>query len=344
MGRLGQGFVALCLLTTLVGAASAQSVRVLGRSVSDGRGGFTVAWPNSGFETTFTGSRLTVKIEDSGKNWFDVEVDGKNTPLALKPGLNAYTLFDGAKGGHVVRFTRRTNGLSGETRITAIKADGELQTPRAPDRRMLVIGDSIASGYGVEGANQSCSFSPATENANLAYAALTSEAFKADLQNISLDGHGMFRNYSGNDSTMTQLSWRTLPGGPAKWPVASFTPQVIVVNLGVNDFSQGDPGVGFERTYVAFLGDLRAAYPNAWIFGAFGAMLDGAKYNAARAAVSHAVTARRAAGDQRVEFLEFHPPETQNRYGCDWHPGRNAQADMAQTLQRAILHAGAWTN
>jgi lysophospholipase L1-like esterase len=344
MGVLSRGFIALCLLAASAGAASAQSVRILGRSVTDNHGGFTVAWPSSGFETTFTGAKLTATIEDSGKNWYDVEVDGKTSPLALKAGLNTYTLFDGVKGGHVVRFTRRTNGLSGGTHIKAIKADGPMQAPHPSDRRMLVIGDSIASGYGVEGPNQSCAFSPETENANLSFAALTAGAFKADLQNISLDGHGVYRNYAGGGPTMTELSWRTLPDNPTRLPASAPAPQVVVVNLGVNDFAQGDPGPAFGAAYLAFLRDLRGAYPDAWIFGTFGAMLDGARYQAARTAIGKAVSTRQSAGDRRVDFVEFTPPNGPNRYGCDWHPGREAQKDMARTLQRAIVHAGAWTN
>ena len=343
-GVLGRGVFALCLLTAAASAASAQSVRVLGRSLADGRGGFTIAWPNSGFETAFTGARLRVTLEDGGKNLFDLEVDGNTSRIDLKPGVNTYTLFEGAKASHLVRFTRRTNGLSGETHIMAIKSDGRLAAPHAPERRLLVIGDSIASGYGVEGANQSCSFSLETENATLGFAALAAEALKADLENVSLDGHGLYRNYGGQGPTMAELSWRILPDHPARRPAEAPAPQVVVVNLGVNDFAQGEPGPGFVSGYVSFLKDLRGAYPDAWIFGAFGAMLSGSNYEAGRDAVSTAVSARRTAGDLRLEFLEFHPPDGPNRFGCDWHPGRAAQQDMARTLQRAILHAGAWAN
>ena len=126
MGIFGRGSVALCVLAASAGAASAQSVRLLGQSVADadGRGGFTLTQPDSGFETTFTGTRLTVTLEDTGKNWFDIEVDGKSRPLALKPGLNTYTVLLPSGDGHIVRFKRRDSGLSGDTHISAIKTDG----------------------------------------------------------------------------------------------------------------------------------------------------------------------------------------------------------------------------
>jgi hypothetical protein len=125
MGIFGRGFISLCVLAGVAGAASAQSVRVLGQSVADvdGRGGFTLTQPDSGFETAFAGTRLTVTLEDTGKNWFDVEVDGKSRPLALKPGMNTYTVIVPPGNDHVVRFKRRDSGLSGDTHITTIKAD-----------------------------------------------------------------------------------------------------------------------------------------------------------------------------------------------------------------------------
>ena len=338
--------IATCVLaaSACAGAASAQSVRILGRSLADGFGGFTLAWPNSGFETAFTGARLRVTLDDTGKNRFDVEVDGKSSELDLKPGVNTYTLFEGAEGEHVLRITRRSNGLAGETHVMAITADARMRAPHAPARRMLVIGDSIASGYGVLGADQFCGYSPETENANAAFAALTAAALRADLQNISLDGRGLYRNYGGDSGpTMNELSWRTLPDNPARWAMRHPLPGVIVVSLGVNDFADGDPGPGFGAAYVAFLRKLRRAYPDAWIFATFGAMLSDANYDAARTAISNAVSVQLSAGDARLKFLEFRPPQGPNRYGCDWHPGREAQQDMARTLERAILDAGAWT-
>lgn len=335
--------VPLAALLFSVGAASAEPVRVLGRSVSDSAGGFSIAWPTSGFEASFSGPKLTATIEDPGKNLFDVEIDGVTTKLALKPGTQTYVLFDGKPGQHLVRMMRRTNGLTGPTYFKNISAQG-LSPTKDLARRMLVIGDSISAGYGVEGKDQFCSFTAETENANLSYAALAARALNADLHDIALDGYGAYRNYAGDDATMSALSWRTLPGAPAKWSSAAFQPDVIVVNLGTNDFANGEPGPGFGQAYLALLKSLRAAYPSAWIFGAAGGMLDEAKRKAAASAISSSVETRKAAGDPRNIFIVFNPPETGRRYGCDWHPGRDAQQDMAQTLQRAIIRTGVWTN
>jgi hypothetical protein len=63
------------------GPASAQDVRVLGRSIPDGSGGFTIQWPGSGFEARFRGTTLTASIEDYGQISLNVELDGKISRL-----------------------------------------------------------------------------------------------------------------------------------------------------------------------------------------------------------------------------------------------------------------------
>ena len=72
------------LLLVLDGAAHAEGVRILGRSMADPAGGFTIQWPSSGFEATFTGTQLTATIDDWGSNWLNVEIDGVTTRLDLR--------------------------------------------------------------------------------------------------------------------------------------------------------------------------------------------------------------------------------------------------------------------
>jgi len=334
--------VILCALA-FSGPALAQDVRVLGRSIPDGSGGFSVQWPGSGFEARFRGATLTASIEDHGQTSFNVELDGKRDRLDLTSGTHVYTLFAGAAGDHTIRVTRRTNANAGVTRIGMVRSDGTVQPTAPPERRMLVIGDSVSSGYGVEGPDQSCTYSRATQNQDAAYAALTARAFGADLHNLAIDGAGLVRNHGGAKSTIASQIKNTLPDDPRLWPVAAFQPQVIVVYLGTNDFSDGDPGPDFGSAYVRILEDLRSDYPKARIFAAVGPMLGGSAYAAARDAIRAAVKAREALSDSKVEVIEFQPPKSGRQFGCDWHPGLDAQKNMAETLQRAIARDLGWS-
>src|SRR5215470_11376851 len=113
--------VILCALA-LAGPASAQDVRVLGRSIPGQSGGFSVQWPGSGFEARFRGTTLTASIEDYGQTSFNVEVDGKISRLDLTPGTHMYTLFTGTGGDRTIRITRRTNANAGPTRIGMVRS------------------------------------------------------------------------------------------------------------------------------------------------------------------------------------------------------------------------------
>lgn len=337
--------VGLLVGAWLAGSATADplKVRVLGRSAPAEGGGVTLQWAASGFEARFAGKSFTASIFDEyGDNWLNVEVDGKPSVVQLKLGKADYLLFSGKFGSHTIRVTRRTNSQGGVMRLLAVRSDGVIE-PTAPAKRsLLVIGDSIASGYGVQGADQYCKYTKATQNADMAYPALTAKAFGADLELLAMDGWGLTRNYAGDTPTMKQMAWQTLPSNPTPWRLSKSSPQVIVVALGTNDFAGGDVGPAFIDDYVAVIQKLRGAYRQAHIFGVFGGMLDGERYTAGRNAIAAAIARLQKAGDRRVHFIEFKLPDTSRRWGCDWHPGIDAQQYMARTLQTRISQYGAW--
>ncbi len=334
---------ALAVAASLAGAAHAQSVRILGRSEPIADGGFAIQWPGSGFEVRMRGTRLTAQIEDWGDNWLNIEVDGQVTQIALEEGSWEYTLFDGLAGMHTIRVTRRTGTPTGPTLFRQISADGPIQPTDERMRRMLVIGDSVTSGYGIEGADQHCRYTYATQNHDLSYPALVARAFDADIHSVSADGRGLVRNFAGEEPPMAEIAWRELPNSDIAWARLAFRPQVIVVNLGAADFAAGDPGDGFDAAYIAMLQKLRETYPQAVIYGAFGGMLQAEAYAAARASIMEAVSGLRKAGDENVHFIEFTLSASPRRFGCDWHPGVDAHVQMAAALQAAIMRDLGWT-
>ncbi|RYG32355.1 MAG: hypothetical protein EON93_11385 [Burkholderiales bacterium] len=326
---------------SFAGAAHAQDVRILGRSQITPEGGFAIQWPASGFEATFTGGTLTATIDDWGANWLNVEVDGVATKVALREGTNSYTLFEGAPGPHKIKVTRRTGTDVGVTRIVEVKAAG-LSATTAPEQRLLVIGDSFASGHGVEGANGACTDVHGVQNADLAFPAVLAKSFGADVHVVAADGRGLMRNFGGTGPAMGTLAWQTLQDGDAAWAALAWQPQVIVIELGTNDFNAGDPGEAFSEAYVLLLRKLRTAYPDAQIIGSLGGSLWGKRYEAAKGSISGAIDFVRKAGDDKVAFIEMKLSTGPGRYGCDNHPGIRGQAQMAAALQREITRIAGW--
>jgi lysophospholipase L1-like esterase len=327
------------------------SYRVIGRHIANDDGSVQVAWPASGIEGGFRGSELSVTIEDAGETLMDVTIDGVTETLALEPGVHRYELRDWRNvADHRFRITRKSEIFSGGVSIIRgvdIGA-GDWIAPPAYDHRMLVLGDSISAGYGVLGADQTCSYSAETGAPLQTYAALTAAAFNAELNLIAISGRGVTRNYAGGEGLV--MGWqldKALPDHEPLWDPSAFRPELVVVNLGANDFSPGypdaeiesRPGEKFETEYAALLGALRAAYPEARIIAAIGPLGESGVADA----VARAVAAHNASANDAVGHIVLERAQSGHVWGCDWHPGVDSQRVMAAQLIGMIENELGWT-
>ncbi|HVZ98910.1 MAG TPA: GDSL-type esterase/lipase family protein [Caulobacterales bacterium] len=335
--RLVLSFLLLC------GAASAAGAgyRTMGRYAEASGGGATFAWPASGVEARFVGTRLVASIEDSGSTIMDLDVDGAMTQLHLQSGTRDYTLFSSpTRGEHYVRLTRRSEGGSGLTTIHAMNVDGEWRAPPAHAHRILFIGDSITVGYGAAGADEHCTYSVETSPPFDTYAARTAAAFDAEFHIVAISGRGVVRNYDGFEAPhMPELIDAALPDhAEMHWDAARFQPELIVINLGANDFSTADPGPTFEPRYLDMLRTLRARYPHARIFTAFGPE----HREDAIPRITAITESYNREAHENVSFVYLPPAESGRIFGCDWHPGEDTHARMAEALEEKIARDLGW--
>jgi lysophospholipase L1-like esterase len=343
----------------LEGDAFVCGVRAEGRFDRSDRDALTFAWSGSRISARFSGTSAGVVLTDAGgKNQFAVLIDGTLQPrkLAAKSGEHAYLLGDGlSPGEHEVVLHRLTEANQGETTFRGFqfgKAGALVSPGRAPARRIEVIGDSISTGYGNEGPDKTCHFSPETENHYLTYGAIAARAVGAELVTVAWSGKGVFSNRgSAVDTLVMPALWkRTLPErDDSRWNFAEYQPDAVVVNLGSNDFA---PEVAdyspFDRSYLAFIRDVRATYPTATIFCALGPALSDnwpegrMALTKARRGVTGAVDALRAHGDARIFFVEFPVQTGANGYGCDWHPSLRTHELMAAQLETELREKMKW--
>lgn len=305
-------------VTGLVGAAPGEAT--------------ALSWPASSISTVFTGDRLLATLSDTGDTWLDVEIDGVRGTISLLPGRHAYRLIENVPGTHNVRLAIRTEGAWSPMVFEGFDPGaGTLQAPPPPARHMLVIGDDIAAGYGIEGADQFCTYSRATQNANRSFAAVAARELGAGLSLVARSGRGLVRNYGGDPApTLAALYDEAMAAAPAA------SADTVVVHAGVNDFDSGDPGPAFREAYAAFLARLRADQPDALIVAAWGPTGRAETSDAAIAAVKGAVEMRRASGDGNVAFMNFTPSPDGQLYGCDWHPSADTQAHMGRQLAALV--------
>jgi lysophospholipase L1-like esterase len=316
------------------------------------------AWSGTTITTRFAGSTVAVDLEESGPgHHYQVVIDGEaTTRLATSSGRRTYPVASGLGAGrHEVTLHRLTEAFLGETRLHGVALDGGPPPVRVPSpraRRLELIGDSISAGYGNEGADESCPFTPATENHHRSWGAVAARALDADLVTIAWSGKGVFSN-RGNPAdlvSMPALWTRTLPEKDgSRWDFARYQPDAVIINLGTNDIAMTTPDWSpFAAAYLGFVRDVRARYPRALILCVLGPMLtdtwpeDRKALTTARAGITGAVAALTAEGDAAVAFLELAPQDGSTGFGCDWHPSVATHARMARDLEAALRARLGW--
>jgi lysophospholipase L1-like esterase len=304
------------------------------------------AWPGTAIALRFTGTAVGVTLSDNGNNVFEVVLDDKHAVVALQAGMKTYSLGTGlTAGAHDLLLYRRTEASFNETTFHGFDLPSSAYLPaKVAKHRLEVIGDSISAGYGNEGTNP-CRFMAATENQYLSYEAIAARAVDAELFTEAWSGIGMLHNYEGaTKDQMPVLYLRTLPErATSTWDFRKFVPEAVVINLGTNDFSQGDPGADFQTAYSKFVGDLREHYPAARFFLAVGPMLSGDSYTKAAAYLKAVIEARAKAGDKNLTLLEFASQNADaDGLGCDYHPSLETHRKMAGKLIAALKADLGW--
>jgi hypothetical protein len=295
-------------------------------------------WPGIYFEGRFQGTGVGIVLNDS-VNDYDVAIDGTTVASLTTPGQTTYWINSLTNGVHTVRLVKRTEsvGQVGEFGgFVAAPGGAILSPPAAPTRQIEYIGDSYTAGYGnLSTVGVDCSSAGGVtpnSDADLSFGALTAKSLGADYQIIAQSGMGMVRNYDGTspgtsfrtyyDNTL-QAAYPDTYQNPSTWD-----PQLIVIGLGINDFSTplnaGEQWTttaqlvaAYETAYEGFIAHLRALYGPHTIIVVSATYV----YNTTLFAQSaqQVVQALNSQGDNRVYYWYYSDPSL-NYLGCDYHP------------------------
>lgn len=233
-----------------------------------------LAWSGSGVVFRFRGTALKMGLnslgggvmDPSGVNYYNLIVDGKEQrsyPISTTDReLEISGLLDSV---HEVRIEKATEALCGRDEVTYLDVLGELEACPSRARQLMVFGNSITAGYGIEDNEPTNSFQAQTENASVTYAAVAASLLGADVTRICVSGRGLIRNYDGSKEMLLPdfLEWKA-PQERVAWTAESA--DIVVVEVGTNDFALGDPGeLPFVLAYQELVGRLLVRYPNARI-------------------------------------------------------------------------------
>ncbi|HEX7324050.1 MAG TPA: GDSL-type esterase/lipase family protein [Rhodanobacteraceae bacterium] len=273
-------------------------------------------WAGNAVTIGFTGRKLAVSLATTSADvYMDVIVNGDGAhPYVIhcRKGRHVYPIRAAlASGRHTVEVFRRVDPTWPAVRFEGIRiaAGARVFRPSLPHAlRIVFYGDSITSGYGVLSPNRKDEGNPAYMDNYVAYDAVAARALHAAYRSISLSGIGVLKSWF--PLTMPQMYDRLAPRDPqSRWNFASWTPDVVVVNLLQNDAwllprEKHPPSrQRIVAAYAGFVRALRGHYPHAAIICMLGNMDVTAKGSAWPGYVQAAVHELRAAGDARVYAL-----------------------------------------
>jgi len=315
-----------------------------------------MAWSGTGFDVRFDGSCLEADLTDS-VSWIDVAVDGGSPrDVELRPGVGRVPLAAGlASGEHVASVRKRTEPLVGELVISGLSSDGRILSPHPhAGIRLEFVGDSITCGYGNLAPDETFPFDPATEDFGRSFAGLTASALGADVHCVAWSGLGLVRNFDIEPSpTLVERHGYSNPVTRAAWDFARWVPEIVLINLGSNDFYRvppPDPDLfrSVLERFVAFQLERGSGTKVVLLDGPL--LKDGFPLDESGRKLSSLSTVRghldHVAGrfpSDRVFRLSFTSADAVRGWGADWHPSlaqHRLNADELMTFLRSTVIPG----
>jgi lysophospholipase L1-like esterase len=305
------------------------------------------SWPGVYFEGRFRGTGVGIVLNDAAAD-YDVQIDGVTVATLVTPGRTTHWVRDLAAGIHRVRLVKRSESPWAVSEFGGFRpvAGGAILPGPAPRHRQIeFIGDSYTAGYGNLSASRDCTGDEVnrTTNADLSFGARTARRLHADYQINAFSGRGMVRNYNGGEpgtSYRTYYDRALLSVAGDVWPPGRWRPQLVVVGLGINDFSTAiNPGepwtpeslvAAYRTAYQGFIDKLRARYGPRTIIVVSATAVSGTTAFADTA--RQVVQERNDSGDSRVRYW-YYDSAGLDYGGCHWHPSLRDHEVIADRLE-----------
>lgn len=308
-------------------------------------------WSGVYFRIKFNGPYLAMKCSDTQNCWFNLWVDKEMTPKADKVFMvgaqdTLVVLAEGLdKGEHEVILQKRTEGEQGRFTVHSFLSEGQiLQAKGRKERHIEFIGDSYTCGYGTESPDKNDPFLAETENCNLTYAAITARYFGADFNLVSHSGQGIARNYDnfGPGYYMPDRYLQTFDTDKEiKWNArkAPYTPDVVVIYLGTNDFSTGQQPheEAFRGNYTRLLNSIKANYGEDIPILCMASPANSYLYDYLRSIVN--VSGLKNVAYMAVSYLAHNH---EGDLGASWHPNYKGHIKVASCMIPYISTLTGW--
>jgi len=277
------------------------------------------SWPGTRVLARFEGTSVSVKLSEFAETWmegapsyWEVTIDKgpwRAIPMIADNQPHDFALASNLPPGpHEVEIYKRSETQTGITQFLGFDFHGGKSLPSPPRqaRKIEVMGDSFATGFGVENIDSPDTDCPGAdwggvwENFRKSWGGVLGTMFDAEVHGIVYSGKGLLSNVWPTDNDALRDYYGRSDPNPeiAKsaplFDLSSWVPDVIVMTQGSCD----DGGSEFRAAYRDFvINRLRARGPNTHIFmGIVSAGTRDAVFDVAQSIVAE----RAAVGDTKM--------------------------------------------
>ncbi|NQU85429.1 MAG: GDSL family lipase [Mariniphaga sp.] len=301
-------------------------------------------------EINFTGDSCLIMLQNMNTpamyNFISIELDGQYMGR-LKITSDSMTVYsfvpEAKKETHNLRILKATEASNGTIVFGGVQAFGLEELETLPDRKIEFIGNSITCGMGVDWKEIPCNTGQWYDQHNAYFAYGPQSAMKLDAQFMlsSVSGIGIYRNWNSLRPVMPDVYENMYLNTDVskQWDFISYTPDLVSICLGTNDFSDGDginerlpfDSAQYVSRYIDFVETVYSYYPETQVCLLTSPMVNGGKAKIFERCISsvknHFDEAKPDKKSIAIYFFDGLTP-----HGCDSHPDREDQQEMANRL------------
>lgn len=310
------------------------------------------SWPGVYIYAEFTGTSISVRLKDDFC-YYNVYIDGELHSVFHndESGVVTKLLASGLEEGtHSLLFSKRNETTWTKFSFHGFELDdGESLVPPVakPERKIEFIGDSFTSASGNE-----CSTTEAPDNVEYytnidkGFGPIVSKNFNAQYHMTSMSGIGMVLDWQSDYSyNMPDYFDRALAYTPLpKWDFEQWIPNLVVIGLGLNDYS----GFGgwendmtptetdlYKTRYHEFISRVRNLYPGVKIVAV------ATHVPWMRESIAEIVDEEIEQGAQDIYYAQY--SEYTGGYVNNGHPNVETHRKIAVELIAALDTIDAWS-
>ncbi|RNI29213.1 SGNH/GDSL hydrolase family protein [Rufibacter latericius] len=277
-------------------------------------------------------------------SYLQYELDGVYQKRVRVSGQQDTVLISAPAGKHTVWLYKTTEAHSGSLILQKISAPKVTSLKRKTAPLIEFIGNSITCGAAADPSDVPCGTGEYHDqhNAYQAYGPRVARSVNANFILSSVSGYGAYRNWNSTGPALPEVYEKVdfQAKTTQNWDFGKFTPQIVSIALGTNDFSDGDgktPRLPFDSArfvtaYTAFVKNVKSKYPQAQIALLSSPMMNGPKKQTLENCLSAVKKQIDAAypGSKPVAMHFFKPMQAS---GCTGHPSVAEHGIMATELE-----------